>query len=628
MCGICGLVHADRDGRVEPTTLARMNEALIHRGPDEAGQWDVGPAGLAMRRLSVIDLFRGQQPMVSDDGTIAVVFNGEIYNYRRLRHRLEVKGATLHTQSDTEVILRAYEMFGDEAVQQLNGMFAFAIYDTRRHRLVIMRDRLGIKPLFYTARNGVLAFASELGSLYASGLVDGRLNAAALDAYFNFLYIPAPDTVFANAHKLGPGEKLVFENGHPRVERYWDVSFETDSSWTMDSAAERYRELLQQAVAMQRVSDVPLGAFLSGGLDSSSVVGALVQANRGPVRTYTVGFDDKHVDELKYARVAAEHFGTDHTETILKPDLIELMPKLTTHFGEPFGDSSALPTWLVSQVAREGVTVALSGDGGDELFAGYTWAHMARRVNQYRGVPAPLRGLVDVALRGAPRSPKMEKLRRFSKDSFLTPMDGFRRRETCFTDAMRAVLYGPVLQERVLEAAVDRFDEHAFRNAALSDDDRMLHQDLVMYLPDDILTKVDRMSMAHGLEARVPILDHRIVEFAATVPFDLKYHRGQSKALVKHALADMLPPALRAQRKQGFAIPIQRWFRETLADRFQDVVLAPDSRCRGWLRMPTIRHLYDTHQAGKEDYGHHLWAVLMFEDWLRYIDGAPGLRVT
>jgi asparagine synthase (glutamine-hydrolysing) len=625
MCGICGVAHGDPGTAVDATALERMAKALEHRGPDDAGSWLHGNTGLSMRRLKVLDLEGGHQPMLSESGRIALVFNGEIYNFRELRAELEKSGRRFRTNSDTEVLLQAYEVYGDEMLQKLNGMFAFALYDADRDRLLLARDRLGIKPLFYSFQDGTLIFASELDALLRSGIRAGPVHAGALDAYFTFLYIPAPDSIFANVRKLLPGEKLVFQKGRVTQERYWRVEFAPDGSWTLDSAAERYLELMSDAVRLQSVSDVPLGAFLSGGLDSSTVVGLLSRSSSQPVKTFSIGFETAAADELAYARIAARHFGTDHTEEVLRPDMVGVAGELTRHFGEPFGDSSAVPTWLVSRLARRQVTVALSGDGGDELFAGYRWTYLGKSVDRYRRLPAALRSLIGTALRWGPDSPMLARLRRFNGDSFLEPHQGLRRRETCFPAELCASLYTPQLRERVSACAVDRFQEHADDAGEISDDDRMLYQDLVMYLPDDILTKVDRMSMANSLEARVPVLDHRIVEFAATVPFHLKFQGGQSKRLVKRAVESLLPARLRAQRKRGFAMPVNQWFRSGLGGHFEEAVLGADARCRSFLEPAVVQALLDAHRAGRDNHGYHLWAILMFEHWLRYMESTSGI---
>ena len=628
MCGICGIACADATQRADVDAVERMNAALEHRGPDDAGLWQDGHVALAMRRLSILDVPGARQPMTNEDGSIVLVFNGEIYNFQEIRSELIARGHVFRTKGDTEVIVHGYEEYGDAILDRLNGMFAFALFDRTKDRLLIARDRLGIKPLFYCLRNGALAFASELDALLRSGLVRNELDPAALDAYFAFLYIPAPDTIFTDARKLRPDEKLVFQGGRVTVERYWRLRFETNNDWTLDSAADEYLRLLTDAVRLQRISDVPLGAFLSGGIDSSTVVGLLSHMSKTPVKTFSIGFDDPQANELGYARIAANHFGTDHTEEILRPDMIEVASGLIRHFGEPFADSSAVPTWLVSKLARSQVTVALSGDGGDELFAGYTWLHMNRKVATYRKLPKPLRALLDTILHIAPTSPRIAKFQRFSQDSFLDPRESFRRRETCFTPAQRAALYAPELAQQIAAHTVDRFEELAWEGERTRDPDNwMLYQDTMLYLPDDILTKVDRMSMAHSLEARVPLLDHRLVEFAATLPFPLKLKGGISKRVAKRAVRGLLPPQLLAQRKQGFAIPIHRWFREELRSHFQDIVLNSGARNRRYLNPECARHLFNEHDAGHENYGHHLWALLMFEHWLRYIETVPGMSL-
>ena len=536
MCGICGIAHTDRSQHVDRSRLHAMNKALLHRGPDDSGYWFGGHVALAMRRLSVIDLFRGKQPFANEEESIILVYNGEIYNYRELRHDLEQRGHVFRTLSDTEVVLRAYEEHGDDALLRFNGMFAFALYDARHDRLLIARDRVGIKPLYYAFNEGALAFASELDAIMRSGLVRGALNPSAIEAYFTFLYVPAPDTIYRDVQKLMPGHKLVMQRGVIHTERYWQLEINPDPKWTVPAAAERYTELLSDAVKSQCVSEVPLGAFLSGGIDSSSVVAMMHVNSAAPVKTFTIGFDDAHANELKYARIAAEHFETDHTEEILKPDMVDTTPYLARFFGEPFADSSALPMWLVSQVARREVTVALSGDGGDELFAGYSWLHMTRNVQRYQRMPALMREIANAALRPFPRTPFIQKIRRFSNDSFLDAMHVFRRRQTAFDRYARNALYGPELAAHIAETGVDRYGESMAALHKVPLPDRMLVQDFSLYLPDDILAKVDRMSMAHSLEARVPLLDNTIIDFAATLPFNMKLNGSVSKYIVKKAI--------------------------------------------------------------------------------------------
>lgn len=617
MCGICGIVHDGRSAEPDREALARMNAALAHRGPDDAGEWIAPGAALAMRRLGVIDLPCGAQPMTTEDGRWTLVFNGELYNFAQLRRELEALGHAFRTQSDTEVVLRAFAQWGAEAVHRFNGMFAIAAWDAQDETLRLVRDRLGIKPLFYTHRNGVLAFASELDALRIGGFA-GEIDPGALDAYFTYLYIPAPDTIYREVYKLRPGEMLTFRKGRLATETYWRPEYDIDPAWTLDTAADRFLELLTDSVRLQRVADVPLGCFLSGGVDSSTVAAILAHVTNGPIQTFTIGFDDAHADELPFARAAAERIGSEHHETIVKPDLTTLLPEIARHFGEPFADSSALPTWIVSQAARRKVTVALSGDGGDELFAGYAWTRMNANVARYRILPAPLRRFIDSALFLAPRTHDVRKLRKFSADAFMEPFRSFKRRHTCFDDEQRrALLLPPVL--RAAEGT-DRFAEHGRHAGDIGPEDWMLFQDTSMYLPDDILTKVDRMSMAHSLEVRVPLLDHRIVEFAATVPFSLKLRGGVSKRVMKRAAKALLPASLLRQRKQGFAIPVQRWMRNDLQPMLRDLLLGPDARSMTYLRRPIVENLIDDHAADKAQYGHHLWAILMLEHTLRGLE--------
>lgn len=624
MCGICGIVLKDRSASVDAAALERMNAALTHRGPDDAGQYTGPGVSLAARRLSIIDIPGGHQPVTNEDDTIIAVFNGEIYNFRELRRRLEQKDHVFKTNCDTEVLVHAYEEWGDDLVDVLDGMFAFAIYDKPKHRLLLARDRLGIKPLHYIETDRGLFFASELRALHHSGYVPASINPAALDAYFTYLYIPAPDTIFQNVHKLRPAERLVFEKGALKAQHYWRLQFNIDSKWNLDSAAERFKELLLESIDRQRISDVPLGAFLSGGIDSAVVVATLSKISAEPVKTFSIGFDDTEANELPYARAVAERFHTEHVDEICRPGAVELLPEIVRHCGEPFADSSVLPTWHVSKLARKRVTVALSGDGGDELFAGYAWTHTTRRVDAYRRVPRTLRNLVDIAVHLAPQSPFVMKLRRFSRDAFRSPIEAFRHRQLCFSISLRAPLYTPAWRALVSGAARDRFWDYADASSQFANPNRYLYQDHVMYLPDDILTKVDRMSMAHSLEVRVPLLDRRIVEFAATVPFHLKHRRSISKRVPKHAFRNELPLETLAQRKRGFAIPIQNWFRTSLRPVFEDTIFAGDARCATYLDREYIQSIFDSHQENRENYGHHLWAILVFEHWLREWESWPG----
>jgi asparagine synthase (glutamine-hydrolysing) len=598
-----------------------MNRALAHRGPDDAGLWQGAQADLGHRRLSVIDTSSAShQPMISGDGTRIMVFNGEIYNYRELRRELEGLGRVFCTEGDTEVLLEGYCHWGVEVFRRCNGMFAVAVYDHVAESLLLVRDRLGIKPLYYVDSSSHFAFSSELAPLVRSGLTDCSVNRNALDAYFQYLYTPGTETLYNGIRSLAPGTILVHERGEIRTEPFWELRYSIDPAWTLDSAAERLDELLTDSVRLRERSDVPLGAFLSGGVDSSCVVATLCRQRTAPLKTFSIGFDDAEANELEFARAVAHRYGTDHTEAVLKPDLAALLPEIVAHFGEPFADSSALPMWLVSRLAREQVTVALSGDGGDELFGGYSWMYMNRRVAQYRRVPTPLRRAAGMLLAAAPSSPRFQRVRRFHEDSFLPALQSFQRRLTAFSVEQRRALILPDFQLR--DTLPTPFLEELWRDgAAGSDDERMLYADTRMYLPGDILAKVDRMSMAHGLEARVPLLDYRIVEFAATLPFALKYHGGISKRVLKHAMRDCLPASALAQRKRGFSLPVQRWMRGALAELFCDTVLQQASQCGEYLDMTFVKTLRDDHMARRDEHGHRLWSILMFELWLRWLRG-------
>lgn len=617
MCGIAGIVDFRQEASVDRSALETMRDALAHRGPDDAGLWSEGGVGLAHRRLSVIDPTPGgHQPMLSGSGNLALTYNGELYNYREVRRDLEAKGVTFRTACDTEVVAEALGFWGEDALERFNGIFALAAYFRKERRLLLARDRLGVKPLFYTCRRGVLAFASELNALSKAGFADGGMNFGALDAFFTYLYIPGPDTIYAGVQKLAPGELVLAGEGEMRHDRYWDLQFKPDLSWNLNSAAEHFEELLEDAVRLQEASDVPLGAFLSGGMDSSMVVSVLSKLRHRNVKTFSIGFDEQEANELGYARALAEHCGTEHVEETVRPDVVGLLPKMVQHFGEPFADSSALPMWIVSRLARESVTVALSGDGGDELFAGYTWTHRNLQVGFYRKAPPWLRTGAGMALGALPARSWVDRLRAFHADSFLPPLESFRRRLTTLGGGDRRGLYTPETQACVVRDAVDRYGAHAAAASSLDPGNAMLSLDTAMYLPGDILTKVDRMSMAHGLEARVPLLDHRIVEFAATLPFSLKYRWGISKRVAKHAFRASLPPEIMRQRKRGFAVPLQRWFRGALADHFQEVVLAGDARSRAYLRPEYAENLLREHVSGRRNLGHPLWCLLVFEHWL------------
>jgi asparagine synthase (glutamine-hydrolysing) len=616
MCGICGQFNNDSSEPVDLNALNRMSEALVHRGPDDEGKWNVGHVALAARRLSIQDVQLGHQPMVSKDTRWALVLNGEIYNTQELRSELEGVGVTFDTRCDTEVAVESFARWGEEAVTRFNGMFAIAAYHVDSDSLILVRDRLGIKPLFYARTPQGILFSSELHSLMRSDLIDKAINYDSIDAFLAYQYIPAPNTIYRSVQKLMPGHILRIDGNKTQLKGYWTLNYSPDPSWTLDSAAERFWDLLSDSVKLRLLSDVPLGAFLSGGIDSSSIVAAMAETSAQSVKTFSIGFDDSESNELPFANEVAAHFATEHVEAILKPDWQSILPSMIQSFGEPFGDSSALPTYLVNKIAREKVTVALTGDGGDESWAGYSWMHMNDRVNPYRQIPSAIRRCISLGLRFAPARPYWEKVRRYHGDSFLTYRESYRRRQMTFDDSQRVQILNPRIAESLEVSAKEQYEGWLDSNWNASDQDWMLAQDTHCYLPDDILTKMDRMSMAVSLEARVPMLDHRLVEFAATVPFGLKYAKGESKRIPKLALKGKVPDSILTQRKRGFSIPIQRWFREDWSTLFKESCMNESCRTTAVLNPDYISRLYREHLEGREEHGHRLWSILVLEHWL------------
>jgi asparagine synthase (glutamine-hydrolysing) len=626
MCGICGVVDFGRGDAATASTLATMNHTLRHRGPDEDGTCRTEHAVLAMHRLRIIDLAGGRQPLANEGETVWVVYNGEIYNFRELRADLERRGHAFRTRSDTEVIVHAYEEFGEGCLDRLRGMFAFAVWDSRSQRLFLARDRLGIKPLHYWASGDRIAFASEIKALLHVPDVSPCLEERALDLYLTYGYIPSPYTIFRTIHKLPPAHYLIAERGRVTVRCYWDFTPADASTKSVREYREELRERLQESVRAHLVSDVPLGAFLSGGLDSSTVVALMSKALSGPVKTFSIGFREGAFNELPYARAVAERYGTDHHTLIVEPRAVERLPELLTHFDEPFGDQSAIPTYLVSEFARRQVTVVLTGDGGDEIFGGYEWQRRYLMTRRLHLLPLSIRrrlpSLASALGAPMPQRAKQEKVRNFLLDAASPAEDGYLRRLTLFDASARASLYSPDLRSHLdgwdsqaaLRHWVQRLPTTDFRN-------RMVYADTHFYCPEDCLTKVDRMTMAWSLEARVPLLDHTLVEFMASVPPDLKLRGLTSKYLLRQVVRDLLPAPLLAKRKQGFSIPLGGWLRGPLRGTLCDTLLGDRARGRGWLRPDMIARMINQHTTGERDHAHRLWALLALELWAQeYVD--------
>jgi len=613
MCGIAGILG--RDGRpVTADELSSMCAVLAHRGPDDEGAY-LGPGvGISMRRLSIIDLTTGHQPVSNEDGSVWVVLNGEIYNYRELRHALECRGHHFSTTSDTEVIVHLYEEQGPRCVEKLRGMFAFAVWDETRRELMLARDRLGIKPLYYGEVGGRFVFASEIKAILTLRQTETRLDWQALGHLFTFQVTPRDRSIVEGIRKLEPAHVLITSaDGAPRIRRYWDASFDPDYRLTETTAAERLHELLEESVRLHLVSDVPLGAFLSGGVDSSAVVGLMSQLTSEPVKTFSIGFDDADYNELEHARLVARTFGTDHKELVLEPDVIDVLDDLAWYLDEPLGDSSAIPTYMVSRIASESVTVVLSGDGGDELFGGYDKYLVEGRERRYGWMPPPLRWALRA---GARAMPEGMRGRNFLRHVSLAGHDRYLDATTLFRRAQQARLFAPDAF-----ALISPHDPWAENRRWLGH--RRLHwlsalqySDLHTYLPLDILTKVDRMSMAHSIESRVPLLDHKVVEFAATIPPELQIHRGRTKHVFKRALAGLLPDTILDRPKHGFAIPLGRWFRGRLGGFLRDLLLSPTSRRRAIFDPAYVEQLIERHDRGRH-LDHQLWTLISFELWCR-----------
>ncbi|MFL6202853.1 MAG: asparagine synthase (glutamine-hydrolyzing) [Thermoanaerobaculia bacterium] len=636
MCGIAGLflysetVSSGVGSRRE--TLERLIRPLRHRGPDDEGFHVSGPLGLAHARLSIIDVNGGHQPLFNEDRTVAVVCNGEIYNHRELRRELEGRGHRFATRSDSEVIVHLYEELGAGCVERLAGMFALAVADSRERRMLLARDRVGKKPLYLADDGKRLGFASELKSLRNAGLVGAEIDPEALDLYLAYGYVPTPWTIFRGATKLPAGHLAVCDSRGMRIERYWDLSFENVSEPDEERLTSELEELLDDAVRSRLESDVPLGAFLSGGIDSGTIVSFMSEAMDRPVLTHTVGFSDRATDEREDAAAVAAALGTDHISTEVRPDLQDVLPRIAWHFDEPFADPSAVPTWYVARETRKRVIVALSGDGGDELFAGYGSRYgMALMEDKVRRMlPGGLRrGLLPLA-RVWPRSARLPRPLRLG--GFLANVAADRDR-AYFADRCHIP---PRLQERLRGISDGRkFDpfvalEPHLARAPQDPLARALYLDLKTWLADDGLVKVDRMSMAHALEVRCPLLDHRIVEMAARVPSRLKMHDGissETKVLLRRVSERRLPREILSRPKRGFAPPISRWLREDLRGMSRDLLLDPRSLSGELFDRKEVAGLLDDHGSGRLDAGWAIWTLLMLEVWGREVMRPADLEV-
>jgi asparagine synthase (glutamine-hydrolysing) len=633
MCGICGFIVQGRQPSVDcKNLLVPMTRSLSHRGPDNEGYYcaenERATVGLGHRRLSVIDLSeKANQPLGNEDESIIVVFNGEIYNYAKLASDLKARQHILKSRSDTEVINHLYEEYNTQCVDRLDGMFAFALFDRKRNRLFLARDRMGIKPLFYAHKGKNIYFASEIKALLLSSEISRQIDLESLDSYLTFGYIPGERTIFKDIKKLPPASHLVFENGKVTISSYWSIDYLPKINLNENEISEHLDALFNAAVHKHLISDVPLGAFLSGGLDSSIIVALMNKVGGKQVSTFSLGYADGGKDELEYAAAVADHYGTNHREFRIHPDMTGILPELLWYLDEPFFDNSIIPTYYVSKFARENVKAVLSGDGGDELFGGYEWA----RRHQYQATYATLPGLFRKTLtRFDPGEIKLEneygrdwksKTRRLLHDLNTDLEAGFRRRTTV-SFPFRQALYSDRLKSNLAGFNAADYQHRLFEQAKVSDQrEKMLYVDAMSYLPDDCLFKVDRMSMAHGLEVRVPFLDRDLVEFSAKIPFEYKIRDLTSKYILKKTFARYLPKKNLKQRKQGFTIPISAWLRNGLGTLARNILLSKSLETRDLFNKNYLKWMLEEHQYSRQEFGHRIWSLVIFELWARlYLD--------
>lgn len=623
MCGITGIINK-RGRTINAALVQQMCRVLTHRGPDDEGIYVNHNIGMGMRRLSIIDLAAGKQPIANEDGSKWIIFNGEIYNHVTIRAELEKKGHKFKTRSDTEVILHAYEQWGEECVHKLNGMFAFTIWDCIAKRLFIARDRIGIKPLYFYDSDDYFIWGSEIKSILQVPQVPRQLDMKALDNFLTFEYVPAPRSIFYHIKKLPAGHWLRFENGTAEIRRYWDFQFHMNGA-SETQLIDQFRALLEDSVKIQMMSDVPLGGLLSGGLDSSTVVAFMARSSHMPVKTFSIGFDDGTYNELGYARRIAKHFQTDHHEFMVTPNIADLTEKLLEYFDEPFGDFSMFPTYWVSRLAREHVTVALSGDGGDELLGGYD-AYLADRLARSIDCLVPfLNGQMVQSLvrRIKPTAKKkgfVNRIKRFLEGVQYPPDLQHVRWMIFLSEYDKTKLYSTDLHTRLANYNPYEFIQAIFKHSrngtgASTPLTQQQYVDVMSYLVDDILVKVDRMSMATSLEARVPFLDYRFVEFIGTLPDQMKINGKQTKYILRRAMQDILPTTILTRGKEGFSIPIKNWLKTSLKPLMLEMLSEDRLRRDGLFKPEHVKKMITTHLDGRENHSHRLWALIIFNLW-------------
>ena len=620
MCGIAGFIQTPSIG-LNQTDLVNMGDAILHRGPDASATYMNEQVGLVHRRLSIIDLSdAGTQPMYSDDNNLVIVFNGEIYNYLPLRQTLQDKGYPFRSHTDTEVILALYKEYGTDCLAHLNGMFAFAIWDKTEQSLFIARDRIGKKPLYYYHANGLFAFGSELKALLTLAQIPRVIREDAVYDFFAYQYIPDPKTIFTDMHKLPPGHHMIIKDQHCDIQQYWDVSFAQQSDLDEAQATVYLRELLAQCTHSRMLADVDLGAFLSGGVDSGGVVAMMAQASETPVKTCTIGFDDERFNETEFAKIVARQYHTEHHEFSVHQDVAEHLEHIVSYFDEPFGDPSLVPTFFVSQLARQVVKVAIAGDGGDEVFAGYEKYSIDAIENSLREkFPKGLRqnlfpALAKICAKG--QHTFFRKGTTLLNSLALDPAMGFYLTNSQITDSQWQELVKPEFAARLGDYHPANITLDAYDKADGPDHlAKILYTDLKTYLPGGILVKVDRMSMANSLEVRAPILDKTVIEFAATLPSKMKYNNGEKKYILKEAFKPLLPDDVLYRKKMGFSVPLATWFREHIKQIAAHYFFAHTTGIYTYFHAATIQQWWDEHQAQTHDHSHLLWSLLMFQMW-------------
>ena len=627
MCGICGIVNFNDSDPVDGLTIERMTEALAHRGPDDAGYFVEGRAGLGHRRLSIIDLSGGKQPIYNEDRSAAIVFNGEVYNYRTLASALIAAGHTFKTRSDTETILHAYEEYGDACVDELRGMFGFAIWDRAKRRLLLGRDRLGVKPIYYYRNGRFLAFASEIKSLLEMEAIPREVNAEALDLYLSLRYVPGPQTMFKDIFRLQPGHILVADDSGVRITKYWDIEYPDPEPRSPEYLVERFRELLEESVRLRLLAEVPLGVFLSGGLDSSAILATMTKISEGErVKSFSVGYEaagaeEENANEFAYASLAAKTFNSEHYEYRLNAGkFAQFVPDLVRYLDEPLADPSCIPLYFISKLAREHITVVLSGEGADETLAGYGIYGRMLALDRIRARAGAFSRLAPWIARVTPS----ERLRHYVRMCNQPLESRYQGVSRGFSEEGKRRLIGDDRTDRSERRLQEIFGGYFKAVEKASPLDQMLYVDAKVWLPDDILVKADKMTMANGLELRVPFLDHKLVEFAATLPNASKIHGKGGKTLLRAAMRGVLPEAIIDRPKKGFPIPIGSWLRTSLREFTRDHLLAQDSACSRYVDRKETARLVQEHEQGKADRSQEIWTLLVFEFWHRhFIENRP-----